>query len=320
MLYGLMGALLSVKKTSYAIGDYPTYLISGQPGAEILWTTWINNIEQERDMPYGDFVGPDGTLELRWADPFYKNQGGTWKRTITLLNPDGSKETATVTFTVGGVGTMPDTTAPIPTPVPVQTPPTIPPRSSGLDAFYKPISRSDTPRTIYPSPGTTTLPPVGRDPYQSPPYVPPPTPPPVYEPAPDILNPPAPSRTPVLTPVPNQPIIEDYPEQIPPRSIYPTGQEPRTPIGAGRDTTTPRSTADMPPLGGGDILNPPQPSGPTGPMVTSPPIQQPTTQQPTTQAPGLAEALGGSVNIGGYQIPIVVLGGAFLLLFMGGRR
>lgn len=316
MLSGLMGALLNVKKTVYGVGEYPTYVItSAQPDAEILWSTYINGKEQEYEVVYGDYVEADGAMEIRWPDPFYKFHIGTWKREAIFLNPDGTKDRASVTFTVQATPVGPPDTSTSP---PVQTPPTIPPSAvpppSGAPA-PGPITAPPRGGTVYPT-NPQPLPPVTRGPYVE-------TPPIIPIPPPDILNPqPAPSRPPVLTPVPTSPVDIPGPTgQVPPRSLYPVGQEPRPPIDRGGDVYRPVVTA--PP----DILNPtPLPNLPSPLPAPIPrelptyglPIPQPA-PVPAPQAPGqdIGDALGGSVSFGGYDIPVWAIGLLALFLLKG---
>lgn len=311
MLYGLMGAVITAKKPIYGVGEYPTYIITGQPDAEIFWTTYINGKEQELEMPYGDFIEPDGTVEIFWPDPFYAFQIGTWKREVTLLNPDNTKEKASLTFVVqqNPVGT------PAGPPAPGQTPGTVP------GAVTTPPPQT-APAPVPPPPGSSTVPPP------PPRGTPTPTNPPTLPsggrgqetiPPPPGTNPPGTVTTPPIIPVPPGDILNPAP--VPPRDIYPPGQEPRPPIDRGGPIERPVVTA--PP---GDILNPtPLPPSLPSPLPAPVPPQLPgaglppgsTGPMPQGPSAGSGFDLGGSVNIGGMSLPVWLVAVGVLFLFKG---
>lgn len=105
MLEGLMGALLRMDKTSYAVGEVPTYFIAGaRPGAAIAWSSFLNGQPTgEFQAQYGQHVGANGSATLTAAQAWSASNTGQWEKELLLVNPDGSFDHAKVDFTVGAV-------------------------------------------------------------------------------------------------------------------------------------------------------------------------------------------------------------------------
>jgi hypothetical protein len=296
-----MGALINSQKPTYAVGEYPVFVItSAQPGANILWTSYFNNDKTpyEYQLPYGS-IGSDGTAHVTWPDPAYKWAIGSWKRVIELENPDGTVDTASVSYTIGASGS-----APAPNPTPGQTPPIIPPTPPrSIGPFYPtPITRPGNPilapppaPPAPPAPPVTTLPPVSRPPATAPTQPTPPAPAP-----PDILN----------------------PAPVPPRDLYPGGQAPRPPIDRTNPGAPPLVIApptdipiDAPPTNTGQLppLVPPVP-GRTPPDILNPAPVTPGAQ-PGAQTPGADTSSGFSFTgtFGGVPIWLLVIGAVLVL-------
>lgn len=278
MLYGLMGALLSTLKSSYAVGEYPVYSITGAtPGAQILWTTYLNGstVPTDYQIPYG-VVGDDGNAVIKWPDPFYKLDIGSWKRVAETENPDGTISQASVSYTVAAVGIV----MPAPPPLPPPPPPApTPPRSIG------PVIVPTAPRTTPPAPVTPAPPPL-----------PPPPPPPVPVPPapPDILTPPR------QLPPPREPIV-DRGDGTTPRPID-TGPLPGGPLPLPIPTPTGPLPAPGPivPLPGGSATHPPDILNP-GPIPMPAPAQ------------GGSSGFSLTGTVGGVPIWLILIGAVVLL-------
>lgn len=105
MLSGLMGAILRMDKTVYAVGDRPIYTITGaEPGAVISWTSFKNGQPTgELNAQYGHYIDEEGNWSSGVLDPWPANYAGQWQKQVLLVNPDGTYDQAQATFRVGNV-------------------------------------------------------------------------------------------------------------------------------------------------------------------------------------------------------------------------
>lgn len=111
-LSGLGALSLSTDRSVYAVGERPTYLISGAvPGGQIAWSSMFN--EQETGefnviYPAHPRVAADGTATIE-GSAWTAEQAGRWEKEIVIINPDGTMNRASVFFLVSAT---PQTAAP----------------------------------------------------------------------------------------------------------------------------------------------------------------------------------------------------------------
>jgi hypothetical protein len=114
-LMGAMGAIglsLSTDKSYYQVGETPVYILQGGiPGSSIYWESFKNGkATGEFNAPYGDVIGPNGTVELPASQAFTDQDEGNWQKIALVVAPDGAQTRVQTSFRVG-----PKVTAPAPT-------------------------------------------------------------------------------------------------------------------------------------------------------------------------------------------------------------
>ena len=98
MYYGqqtLLGALgvisldLETDKSSYAVGEKPTYTITGAiPRSRIAWSSWKDEEPTSEYLTeYAQVVGANGTLEIEGA-AWVEADVGRWQKEILVIAPN----------------------------------------------------------------------------------------------------------------------------------------------------------------------------------------------------------------------------------------
>jgi hypothetical protein len=93
-------------RTAYAVGDVPSYRITGaKPGATIAWTSFKNGEPTgEYQADYGHRVSEDGTWQMSAVQPWSAADAGMWQKQAVVIPPEwpeGTLETDQFFFTVG---------------------------------------------------------------------------------------------------------------------------------------------------------------------------------------------------------------------------
>jgi hypothetical protein len=108
MLEGLMGAItFTMDKPAYAIGEFPTYRITGAPpGAIIAWTSFKDGAATgEYQADYGHRIGSDGSWSATAVQPWAATDAGLWQKQAVVISsrnsPNDTIETAQYFFSVG---------------------------------------------------------------------------------------------------------------------------------------------------------------------------------------------------------------------------
>lgn len=106
-LMGAIGVNLSVDKTTYKVGEIPTYRISGGvPGGQIAWTSFKNGQStNEFQADYGQRLSDSGAATLQAGQPWTVSDVGDWEKQVLIIPPDyagdyNSLATAQVEFSV----------------------------------------------------------------------------------------------------------------------------------------------------------------------------------------------------------------------------
>lgn len=110
-LMGALGVTVSTDKTTYRVGERPTYRISGGvPGGGMAWTSFKNGQStQEFQADYGQDLNAAGTATLE-GGAWTASDIGNWQKQVLIVPPDyagdyNSLATGQVSFTVVGAGT-----------------------------------------------------------------------------------------------------------------------------------------------------------------------------------------------------------------------
>lgn len=126
----LLGALLlRTDKSSYRVGETPTYILEGgQPGAALAWSSQLNgNSTGEYQAQYGQYLDDSGNASLVAGGPWNVQSKGYWKKEILAILPDSSVEVARVNFSVSDDGT--------PVAAPAVVAPGVVPSETGIDSL-----------------------------------------------------------------------------------------------------------------------------------------------------------------------------------------
>lgn len=96
---------LSIQPTVAQVGSASVYRVNGgPPGASIVWSSTLDGVNTGENMSnYGQFLDAAGNFAAT-GDPWRTNEIGAWTKTVTAAMPDGSTESAVVSFTVVAAG------------------------------------------------------------------------------------------------------------------------------------------------------------------------------------------------------------------------
>lgn len=107
-LLGALGALsFSMNRSAYAVGERPTYSITGaQPGGQIAWTSFKDGVATgEYQAFYGQYTDEQGNWSEQAVQPFSEADVGVWQKQAIVISsvnaPNDTIETAQFFFTVG---------------------------------------------------------------------------------------------------------------------------------------------------------------------------------------------------------------------------
>lgn len=107
-LMGALGVTLSTDKTTYRVGERPTYRISGGvPNGGIAWTSFKNGQStQEFQADYGQDLNAAGTVTLE-GGAWTTSDIGNWQKQVLIVPPDYAGDYSTlatgqVSFSVVG--------------------------------------------------------------------------------------------------------------------------------------------------------------------------------------------------------------------------
>jgi len=101
-------ARLTTDKSSYAIGDFVSYSISGaKPNADIAWTSFRNGQPTgEFQAQYGQYTDANGNWSGQAVQAWTAADQGTWQKQVLLISPGPSYDQAEVNFSVGNVSSV----------------------------------------------------------------------------------------------------------------------------------------------------------------------------------------------------------------------
>jgi len=101
-------ARLTTDKSSYAVGDFVSYSISGtKPNADIAWTSFKNGQPTgEFQAQYGQHTDANGNWTGQAVQAWTASDQGNWQKQVLLISPGPSYDQAEVSFSVGNVGSV----------------------------------------------------------------------------------------------------------------------------------------------------------------------------------------------------------------------